>query len=130
MMPSKVTLQAVRELAGRLDGLQTGARAAVKREFCGAWGISSASLSRALREVGVRCHERRDAGSRRKAVEDDVLQKIAADLVARLAPHGMLVVAGISLPNEPDTRAAFAAQHLRVMDRTLRDDWVALALRH
>ena len=59
-----------------------------------------------------------------------VLQKIAADLVARLAPHGMLVAAGISLPNEPDTRAAFAAQHLRVMDRTLRDDWVALALRH
>ena len=58
-----------------------------------------------------------------------VLQRIAGDLAARLAPHGVLVVAGISLPNEPETRAAFATQRLRVMDRTLRDDWVAIALR-
>lgn len=58
-----------------------------------------------------------------------VLRTIAPDLAARLAPKGLLLVAGISVPNEPDTRAAFAAQHLRVMDRTVRDDWVALALR-
>lgn len=58
-----------------------------------------------------------------------VLQRIAPDLAARVAPRGMLIVAGISLPNEPDTRAAFARAHLRVLDRTLRDDWVALALK-
>ena len=58
-----------------------------------------------------------------------VLQQIAADLVARLAPQGMLVVAGISLPNEAETRAAFGRAGLRALDRTLRDDWVAIAWR-
>lgn len=57
-----------------------------------------------------------------------VLQGIAADLAARLAPGGTLVVAGISLPNESDTRAAFARCGLLALDRTVRDDWVALAL--
>lgn len=59
-----------------------------------------------------------------------VLQRIAGDLAARLAPEGLLVVAGISLPNERDTRAALAAAGLRTtVDRTVRDDWVALAVR-
>ena len=57
-----------------------------------------------------------------------VLQRIASDLAARLAPKGMLIVAGISLPNEEATRRAFAAAGLRALDRNLRDDWVALAL--
>lgn len=58
-----------------------------------------------------------------------VLQRIAPDLAARLAPKGMLIVAGISAPNERDTRDAFARAGLRVtVDRTLRDDWVGLAL--
>ena len=58
-----------------------------------------------------------------------VLQRIASDLVARLAPRGMLIAAGISLPNEPATRDAFARAGLRVtVDRNLRDDWVALAM--
>ncbi len=59
-----------------------------------------------------------------------VLQRIAGDLAARVAPEGMLVVAGISLPNERDTRAALAAAGLRTtIDRTVRDDWVAVALK-
>jgi len=59
-----------------------------------------------------------------------VLQRVAADLGARLAPGGMLVVAGISLPSERDTREALARAGLgTTIDRTVRDDWVALALR-
>ena len=59
-----------------------------------------------------------------------VLQLIARDLVARLAPKGMLIVTGISAPSEPQTRAAFVDAGLRVLvDRTLRDDWVGLALK-
>jgi ribosomal protein L11 methyltransferase len=58
-----------------------------------------------------------------------VLQRIAPDLVARLAGGGTLVVAGISAPAEAATRAAFARARLAVLDRTVRDDWVALALR-
>jgi ribosomal protein L11 methyltransferase len=59
-----------------------------------------------------------------------VLQLIAADLVARLAPKGMLIATGISAPSEPQTRAAFLKAGLRTLvDRTQRDDWVGLALR-
>ncbi len=58
-----------------------------------------------------------------------VLQQIAPDLVARLAPRGTLVVAGIAAPAEPLTRDAFIRAGLVVLDRTQRDDWVALALR-
>jgi ribosomal protein L11 methyltransferase len=58
-----------------------------------------------------------------------VLQRIAPDLVARLAGGGTLVVAGISAPAEAATREAFAQARLVVLDRTVRDDWVALALR-
>ena len=59
-----------------------------------------------------------------------VLQKIAPDLASRLAPRGTLILAGISEPNERDTAAAFARAGLRAcVDRSLRDDWVAVALR-
>ena len=59
-----------------------------------------------------------------------VLQLIARDLVARLAPKGMLIVTGISAPSEPQTRAAFVEAGLKTLvDRNLRDDWVGLALK-
>ncbi len=58
-----------------------------------------------------------------------VLQQLAPDLVARLAPQGMLVVAGVSLPKEDETRDAFERAGLVPVDRTLRDDWVAMAWR-
>ena len=45
------------------------------------------------------------------------------------AVGGTLIVAGISAPNEAATREAFARARLEVLDRTERDDWVALALR-
>lgn len=59
-----------------------------------------------------------------------VLQLIARDLVARLAPKGMLIVTGISAPSEAQTRAAFVDAGLKTLvDRNLRDDWIGLALR-
>jgi ribosomal protein L11 methyltransferase len=58
-----------------------------------------------------------------------VLQHIAPHLAARLAVGGTLLVAGISAPNEAATREAFAHARLELIDRTIRDDWVALALR-
>lgn len=58
-----------------------------------------------------------------------VLQSIAPHLAARLSGGGTLIVAGISAPAEAATREAFAQARLEVLDRTERDDWVALALR-
>ena len=58
-----------------------------------------------------------------------VLQSIAPHLAARLSGGGTLLVAGISAPAETATRQAFAQARLAVIDRTERDDWVALALR-
>src|SRR6266508_1329095 len=58
-----------------------------------------------------------------------VLQRIAPHLAARLTSGGTLLVAGISAPAETATLEAFAHVRLSVLDRTLRDDWVALALR-
>ena len=58
-----------------------------------------------------------------------VLQRIAPDLAARLAGGGTLLVAGISAPAERATRNALESARLEVLDRTVRDDWVALALR-
>jgi len=58
-----------------------------------------------------------------------VLQRIAPHLAARLSGGGTLLVAGISAPAEAATIEAFAHGRLQVLDRTVRDDWVALALR-
>jgi hypothetical protein len=74
----RIPQQAIRDLATRLDGVQGRAAAAVKRDFRGAYGVSAATLSRALNEVGVRCHSRSDAGVRRKDVRDEELHTIAA----------------------------------------------------
>ncbi len=57
-----------------------------------------------------------------------VLQRIAPDLAARLSGGGTLLVAGISAPAERATREALESARLEVLDRTVRDDWVALAL--
>ncbi len=57
-----------------------------------------------------------------------VLQRIAPHLAARLSGGGTLLVAGINAPAEAATREAFAHVRLEVLDRTARDDWVALAL--
>jgi len=57
-----------------------------------------------------------------------VLQQIAPDLVSRLAPKGTLVLAGIAEPAEAATRDAFARLGLKLIDRSQRDDWIALAL--
>lgn len=59
-----------------------------------------------------------------------VLQLIARDLVARLAPKGLLIATGISAPSEAATRAAFREAGLKTLvDRTQKDDWVGLALK-
>ncbi len=58
-----------------------------------------------------------------------VLQRIAPHLAARLSGGGTLLVAGISAPAEAATRDAFAHVRLELLDRSERDDWVALALR-
>jgi ribosomal protein L11 methyltransferase len=58
-----------------------------------------------------------------------VLQTIAPHLAARLSGGGTLLVAGISETAEAATRDAFRQVRLSVIDRTERDDWVALALR-
>jgi ribosomal protein L11 methyltransferase len=59
-----------------------------------------------------------------------VLQLIARDLAARLAPKGTLIATGISAPSEPETRAAFAEAGLKTLvDRNQREDWVGLAMR-
>lgn len=58
-----------------------------------------------------------------------VLQRIAPHLAARLSGGGTLLVAGISAPAEYATRQAFAHVDLGALDRTERDDWVALAMR-
>jgi len=57
-----------------------------------------------------------------------VLQRIAPHLAARLASRGTLLIAGVSVPAERDTREAFAQLRLSAIDRTQSDDWVALAL--
>ena len=53
------------------------------------------------------------------------LQWIAPDLLARLAPGGVLVLAGIIAEKADDTAAAFA---LTQVSRAQRDDWVSLVL--
>jgi ribosomal protein L11 methyltransferase len=58
-----------------------------------------------------------------------VLQRIAPHLAARLRGGGTLLVAGISAPAERATCDALAHAGLGLVDRTVRDDWVALAMR-
>jgi len=57
-----------------------------------------------------------------------VLQKIAPDLAAHLAPQGQLIVAGIIASEEDATVSAFRAQGLHVVARDQEGDWVSLEL--
>ena len=57
-----------------------------------------------------------------------VLQKIAPDLAAHVAPGGRLVVAGIVATEEDETRAAFEAHGLHGVGRDQEGDWVSLEL--
>jgi hypothetical protein len=76
-MAKAIPSHVVRELAGQLDTVRGRARAALKRDFIRLYGCSPSTLSRALCEVGLRSHCRADAGTRRVAVTDDDLMKIA-----------------------------------------------------
>jgi len=57
-----------------------------------------------------------------------ILERIAPDLRARVSAGGSLVAAGITAEAEPAVLAAFAAQDLRVRERSERADWVRLIL--
>jgi len=57
-----------------------------------------------------------------------VLQKIAGDLTAHLAPGGTLVIAGIIATEEAETAGAFTGQGLRAVARDQEGDWVSLEL--
>jgi ribosomal protein L11 methyltransferase len=57
-----------------------------------------------------------------------VLERLAPDLAARLAPSGSLVIAGLTVAAEPGVRTALDAQRLRVVERDERADWVRLIL--
>ena len=61
-------------------------------------------------------------------IVDAVLQKIAPDLDAHLAPAGRLVLAGIIATEEEETVAAFTARGLRAVARDQEGDWVSLEL--
>jgi len=57
-----------------------------------------------------------------------ILERIAPELRARVSAGGSLVAAGITAEAEPAVLAAFAAQDLRVRERSERADWVRLIL--
>ena len=57
-----------------------------------------------------------------------VLQKLAPELAAHLAPGATLIVAGIIAAEEAETVGAFTAEGLRAIDREQAGDWVALQL--
>ena len=57
-----------------------------------------------------------------------VLQKLAHELAAHLAPGATLIVAGIIAAEEAETVGAFTAEGLRAIDREQAGDWVALQL--
>lgn len=120
-MAGTVPQQAIRDLAARLDSLQGRAAAAVKRDFASAYGISAATLSRKLNEVGVRCHSRSDAGMRRKDVPDEALHAIAA-----IQRSSLSLRKGVVMPAED---AINVAEDSGIVDRGLvsaayYNDWL------
>ena len=58
-----------------------------------------------------------------------VLVPLAAHLRDELRPGGTLVASGIFVDREGDVRAAFESAGLRVVDRTVEGDWIALVAR-
>jgi transposase InsO family protein len=77
-MQSSLSNEAVRSLASTLQQLAGRERAAAKREFLAAYGVSASTLSRALHELGLKSHQRSDRGVRRKAVADESLSMLVA----------------------------------------------------
>ncbi len=74
-----MTTLTVQELAAKLDSVEKARdRAAIKREFMSAYGVSSSTISRILCEVGFRSHNRSDLGCRKKHVDDAALRAMAA----------------------------------------------------
>jgi ribosomal protein L11 methyltransferase len=72
-------------------------------------------------------------GSRRvwDLVLVNILPHVIAILLERglsghLAPHGRMVLAGIIQEREPDVQSAVAADGLKVSERLIREDWVAV----
>lgn len=55
-----------------------------------------------------------------------VIISVAPDLVARLAPTGRVIAAGLIESQEQDVREAFRREGLWLMERTQEADWVAL----
>jgi hypothetical protein len=69
--------EAVRGLIERLDGMPGRSGAAeLKRQFCGAWDLSPSSLSRLLRDNGVKSHDRADRGLPRKDVPEELIMRL------------------------------------------------------
>jgi ribosomal protein L11 methyltransferase len=58
-----------------------------------------------------------------------VLVPLAAYLRDELRPGGTLVASGIFVDREGDVRAAFESAGLRIVDRTVEGDWIALVAR-
>ncbi len=69
---------AVQLLADDLEPLAARERSALKREFMNAYDLSSSTLSRRLRSIGVRSHNRKDNRKRRSVVTDEDLRVVAA----------------------------------------------------
>ena len=55
-----------------------------------------------------------------------ILIDIMPDLAAALAPNGVLILSGMIAGQEAEVTAAARAQNLRLVDRRVEEDWVAL----
>ncbi len=73
-----VPVSAIQLLADELEPLAPRERSALKREFMEGYGLSSSTLSRRLRAIGVRSHNRSDGKARRKVVKEEDLLIVAA----------------------------------------------------
>ncbi len=69
---------AIEQLAYEIEPLATRERSALKREFMTGYGVSSSTISRRLRAVGLRSHDRKDRGMARTKVDAQLLRRIAA----------------------------------------------------
>jgi ribosomal protein L11 methyltransferase len=49
-------------------------------------------------------------------------------LVTALAPNGTLILSGMIAEQEQDVTNAAAAQNLHIVDRRMKEDWVALVV--
>lgn len=58
----------------------------------------------------------------------EVIVNLLADAVSRLAPGGVMLLAGIIAEREPDVQAKLRELGLTVKERLTRKDWVALAV--